>query len=148
MIADTIITTYIVKYAEVEVCEDLYDEGEGNYVNSWEIQELNGREYEDIRDLLDDIAEYSDIFTSDMDDYVYIDGRIDTDATVDVDNNIPNAAQIQMWRNGEEKLYVAHLCCGISVKETKYSYSNRRFRESTKHELTEDEAMGVGIPLA
>ena len=146
MIEDAIITTYIVEYAEVEVCEDLYDEGEGEYVNSWEIRELRGREYEVIQDLLDDIAEYSYIFTSDKDDYVYIDGRIDTDATVDAHNNIPNDAQIQMWRNGEEKLYVAHLCCGISVKETKYS--DCRLRGFTEHELAEDEAIAFGIPLA
>lgn len=125
-----------IKYAEVEVCEDSYEEGELNYVNSWDIDSLKHQEFDDINSLIEAIADASYIFTADKGDYVYIDGRIDTDATVNSDNELPSDEEYAAWRRGELMLYNAHLMVGLEMVPNGYT-----------HDMTEEEAEAFGLYL-
>lgn len=125
-----------VDYAEVEVYEDSYEEGEGAYVNSWDIDALKGMTFDTAEDLVKAIAKNSWVFSEDLADYVYIDGRIDTDATVDVNNETPSDADFVAWRKGELMLYNAHLLCGVTMVPT-----------GTEHEMTPEEAEAFGLSV-
>ena len=113
---------YKVKRAIVEVCEDSYTEGEGEFCNEWHESLLEGNEYDTIEDLFKGIEEETYLFSSNPADYVYMEdeGRIDTDATVTADNDKPSGADFQMWRNGDIMLYNAHLMCWVEVIDTTY----------------------------
>ena len=109
-----------VQFAEVEVYQDVYDQGEKDYVNSWSIDEIKGMTFKTAADLVQAINYYSGIFSDKIEDYVYIDGRIDTDAFVNEDNDEPTPAEIQIWRNGELMLYNAHLLVGLCLVPENY----------------------------
>ena len=69
-----------VKYASVELDEDSYEEGEGDYITEWELMDIAGCEYMNAQDLIDDINGMEDCFSSKVSDYVYMD-----DSTIPVD---------------------------------------------------------------
>lgn len=138
-------TTFTIDYAEVEVCEDSYDKGEGDYVNSWSIPGLSGKEYDSLQELVSAIHEADYVFSNNIENYTYIDHRIDTDAEVDVDNCEPSEADYQMWRNGDLMLYVAHLCVGVTVNE--YRYINCKLDEEITRELTEEDVEDTGMNI-
>lgn len=138
-------TTFTINYADVEVCEDTYDGGEGDYVNRWSVPGLRGKEYDSLQELVSAIHDADDIFSDSLVDYQYIDGRIDTDAEVDVDNYEPSEADYQMWRNGDLMLYVAHLCVGVTVNE--YRYINGELDDEVTRELTEEDVEDTGMDI-
>lgn len=123
-----------IKYAEVEIDEDSWEEGELDYVTRYSIDSLEGQEFEDIDSLIKAIADESFIFTADKDDYVYIDGRIDTDATVNADTELPSEEEYEAWKQGKLMLYTAHLFCGLEMVPKGY-----------KHDMTEEEAESFGL---
>ena len=115
--------------AYVDVYEDDYEQGEGAHVNTWEA-DVRGT-YRSIQDLVNAISQYG--FSDNVSDYGYIDGRIFTDAMVDVDNDEPSAAQIEAWKRGEEQLYAARFDVTVNVGDV--------------HPMTEEEAESLGIGI-
>ena len=116
-------TTYRVTRAEVDVHEDSWEHGEGDYCNGWFEETLEGEEYDTIEELFKGIKSETYIFSADPRDYIFMEdeGRIDTDATVDVDNDLADATDLQMWKDGEIMLYNAHLFCYVEAVDTAYS---------------------------
>lgn len=130
---------YVIRidYADVEVYEDSYEDGEGEYVNSWSIDGLKGKTFSNVDELTAAINEASyDVFSANKSDYVYIDGRIDSDAEVDVDNYVPSEEQYAEWKAGEIMLYVARLSVGVSMIPVGYD-----------HEMTPEEAAAFGLEV-
>ena len=122
-----------VKYADVDIVVDDYEEGELDSVNRFSLG-IDGEVYNTIDDLLIAINYAMDVFTTNPSDYYYIDGRIDTDATVNKAYEEPTDEEYEMWKRGELELYNAHLCCAIRMVPT-----------GGEHDLTEEEAAAEGI---
>lgn len=122
-----------VKYADVETAVDDYEEGELDSVDRFSLG-IDGEVYNTIDDLLIAINYAMDVFTTNPSDYCYIDGRIDTDATVNENNEEPSEEEYEMWKRGELTLYNAHLFCAITMVPT-----------GLEHSLTEEEAAAEGI---
>ena len=118
--------------AYAEVYEDSYEQGEGDYVNTWDL-DVRGT-YKTFQELIDAIENQSYCFTSDPKNYVFLDGTIQTDAIVDEDNDEPNSRQLDAWKRGEYTLYVARLVLPVEVG-------------MASHEMTEDEAEMFGISI-
>ena len=126
-----------VDYAGVEVYEDSYGEGEGDYVNHWDIDTLKGKIFNNVDELVAAINEASyDVFSANKGDYVYFDGRIETDAEVDVDNDVPSEDQYAEWKAGDLMLYVARLTIKVTMVPTGYD-----------HEMTYEEAEAFGLEV-
>ena len=115
----------------VEVLEDGYETGEGEYVKEWTF-DISGT-YNNMQEVVDAIANEVGT-TNDVEDYVYIDGRIDTDMEQNAEGLRPTDAEYEAWRRGEETLYVAHISVYLNVG-------------AEIHEMTEDEAEAFGLPL-
>lgn len=113
----------------VDVYEDDYEKGEGAHVNTYEV-DVRGT-YGSIQELVSAISSYG--FSENTDDYGYIDGRIFSDAMVDVDNDEPSEQQIEAWKRGQETLYAARVDIPVSVGDI--------------HEMTEAEAEEFGIEI-
>ena len=146
MVADTVVKTYKIAGGEVEVCEDSYENGEGDYYDGWTFPSYE-YEYDDIEKLMEDISDISDVpFTSNPSDYVYIDGRIDTDAFVAEDYLTPTDADMELWRDGEMTLYNAHLFCHIVVVERAYT-AEGGFDDPVEHDMTIEDAEELGLDV-
>lgn len=73
----------------------------------------------------------------DLDDgaFSFYDGSLRFSVTVDVDNTVASEAQIEAWRKGEEKLWLADGCVPLRV-------INER-----PHEMTDEEAEALGLEV-
>lgn len=119
--------------AFVDITEDDYEHGASTQItNSWDF-DVRG-EYDTLQELVDAIANNSYVFSNNIADYYYLDGRLGTSATVDVDNDIPSDSQIEAWKRGEETLYIADLYLALEVG-------------GGSHEMTEDEAEAFGLSI-
>lgn len=124
----------IAKTMWIDIYEDSWEEGEGNHVNGW-TENISG-EYKSIDEV---IQEIKDTMYGLLDDYtiknfIYIDGRICTDVQVNNDNEEPSETEYDAWKKGEETLYIMRIDVPLKVV-------------SDIHDLTEDEAEELGIPL-
>lgn len=109
----------LVKWCTVDVHEDDYEEGEGDYVQSYDL-DLKGT-YDSIQALIRDISRQS-VFPDSIKDYVFFDangGEITSDVTVNNDNYEPSSKEVKAWERGELTLYSARLSCGIELVITK-----------------------------
>ena len=118
--------------AYVDIAVDDYEQGALNLVNSWDF-DVRG-EYDTLQELIDRIADESYIFSNNIADYYYMDGRIGTSAMVDADNSVPTDGQYEAWKRGEENLYIADLYLSLEVG-------------GGSHEMTEEEAEAFGLAL-
>lgn len=123
---------YVPSDCYVDVAVDSYEQGEGKQVNSWTFTIADS--FRTAQDLIDDIAESSFIFSNDINDYVFLDGSLQTDATVNADNDIPTQEELEAWKRGELELYVAHLWVRLDVG-------------ASTHMMTEDEAEAFGLSV-
>lgn len=123
---------YRIDYANVDIHVDSYTEGELEYIQTFDLP-ITGT-YDTMDDVLKAIENTYMGFTSDPKNYCYIDGRIDTDSLVDVNNYEADEDDIELWKKGELTLYNAHLMCGMSVI-------------SDEHELSENEAEELGFEI-
>ena len=121
---------YVDGKAVVDVYEDDYNEGEGDYVNGWDF-DIRGA-YDTIQQLVNKLAEYG--FSENPDDYVFLDGTIQSDAFQDADGMEPSDADIEAWKRGEIQLYNAHLVLPLGVG-------------SAIHQMTEEEAEAFGLSV-
>lgn len=118
--------------AYVEVYEDSYEQGEGEFSDSWEFR--IDTQFDNSQEMIDDISDSVGIFTKNLSDYVFLDGSLQTDATVNEFNEIPTDEEVEAWTRGEKKLYVAHLWVGLEVG-------------GGSHQMTDDEAEAFGFSL-
>lgn len=125
-------TIYVPSYCYVDVMVDSYEQGEGEQVNSWTFQVADG--FRTAQELIDDIAESSGIFSNDINDYVVLDSSLQTDATVNAENDIPTEEELEAWKRGELELYVAHLWVRLQVG-------------SATHDITDEEAEAFGLSV-
>ena len=116
--------------AYVEVDEDDYEQGEGAFVNGWDFE--IGTQFGTAQELIDDIFEREPIFFNDINNYVVLDGSLQTDVTVNEFNDIPTAEEVEAWKRGEIQLYVAHLWLNLEVG-------------MASHQMTEEEAEAFGF---
>jgi len=126
-----------VDYADVEVYEDSWDEGELDYVNSWDLNhELKHKTFNTVDELVEAVAKVSYCFSNNKSDYVYIDGRISTDATVNENNEEPDKEEYAAWKSGELMLYVARLTLKVTM-----------IPAGMDHEMTKEEAERFGLEV-
>lgn len=126
------LTIYVPSYCYVDVMVYSYEQGEGEQVNSWTFQVADG--FRTAQELIDDIAKSSGIFSNDINDYVVLDSSLQTNATVNAENDIPTEEELEAWKRGELELYVAHLWVRLQVG-------------SKTHDMTEDEAEAFGLSV-
>lgn len=117
--------------AYVDVSEDDYEQGVGNYVNQWDF-DVRG-EYASAQELVKAIANKSYVFSENIEDYYFLDGSLHTSATVDGYNYIPTEDQIEAWKRGEEMLYIADLYLPLEV--------------GSVHDMTDEEAETFGLEV-
>lgn len=117
---------------QVEIYEESYTEGEGDLVTTWDFP-LKGQ-YANAQELVNDIAESSGIFSNKLEDYVYLDGTLQTSALVSLENDEPTEEELAAWQNDEFELYSQNLILPVEVG-------------SGTHEMTEDEAKAFGISI-
>ena len=125
--------TFIVRYATVDVYEDIYDEGEGAYVNGWNMS-IKGNAYKSLTDIIKAVSIEDPIFSDDKQNWVYMDGRLLTDAEVNADNEEPDDDEYEQWGNGDLMLYVARLDIGIDVYDEAYELTEEEAEEEAEAE--------------
>ena len=117
---------YKITHCSTTVHEDSYKDGEGAFVNCWNIREvrptLELKDYNSIGELLAEVNEkylYEDktkikgfwgIF-DDPDRTEEI--RFDCDQQVDVDNQVADEEDIKLWKKNKKKLYAAHTVLSV-----------------------------------
>ena len=126
-----------VDYAEVDVHENSWEEGELDYVNSWDLNyELEDKTFDTVDELIKTVSDVTFCFPNDKNYYCYIDGRIDGDVTVNEDNEEPSNEELEAWKRGELMLYNAHLRIGVTMVPT-----------GMEHKMTEEEAENFGLQI-
>ena len=114
----------------VDVYEDSYESGQGNQVNSWDF-DVRG-EYDTFEELVAAIDKVL-YFGLTSNDYVFIDGSIQSSASVDVNNYPADDNDFELFKRGELNLYIADVWLPLDVGDT--------------HVMTEDDASSFGIDL-
>ena len=122
--------SYVVTIdADTTVYEDDYEEGEGSCVNSWENSKKVFKTTSDkiSTELSIALKEYIenelnlDYDANDMeslfDEYTE-DDHIWLSRFVDVDNDTPSKEQIELWKKGEEKLFVQSIGMNVKINGT------------------------------
>lgn len=108
---------FTLKSCNVEVHEDSYEDGEGAFVNAWDLKKYDGMRFNSLQEVIDLIANrgiYNKDYTKPENwmafEYDDKDGtlRLDTDVLVDVDNHPADDSDIERWKKGEVELYNAH----------------------------------------
>lgn len=108
---------FTLKSCNVEVHEDSYEDGEGAFVNAWDLKEYDGMRFNSLQEVIDLIANrgiYNKDYTKPENwmafEYDDKDGtlRLDTDVLVDVDSHPADDSDIERWKKGEVELYNAH----------------------------------------
>lgn len=108
---------FTLKSCNVEVHEDSYEDGEGAFVNSWDLNEYAGMRFNSLQEVIDLIANrgiYNKDYTKPENwmafEYDDKDGtlRLDTDVLVDVNTHPADDSDIEKWKKGEVELYNAH----------------------------------------
>ncbi len=126
----------LVKLADVQVSIDDFEKGETDFVNSWVLDSLTGKRFDTVQELVEEINKDFPIFSNNIDDYIFIDGRIDTDAFVNADNDEPTPCEIEAWKVGKITLYNAHLFINLAIVPDEY-----------EREFTEADAEKYGVSI-
>ena len=109
----------LVKWCFAEVFEDDYERGEHNYVNTWDMKDYVGT-YDSIEDLVDALSNWG--FSDKVKDYGFFednDGEILSDILTNDEGYKASKHEIEQWENGEIKLYVSRLSCGVELITTR-----------------------------
>lgn len=114
----------------VTMHEDSYENGEGKFVNEWDI-DIRGT-YSSMQDFIKAVQKYEDV-PSDPDNWGIFDGRLITNFLADSDSISANDREIEAWKRGEETLYLVDV--NIPVKLI------------TTRELTDDDADMLGVSV-
>ena len=122
-----------VSSADVEICEESYEEGVMDYVNSFSLP-IVGEEFDTIEALLYAINDAMGVFSTNIEDYGFFEGNLCTDATVNDDNYQPTGTELIEWSAGKRILYNAYLSCKLTMVPT-----------AGTHTMTDEEAEAFGI---
>lgn len=122
----------VTKKGYVECYESDYDEGEGNYVTTWDF-DVRG-EYDTAQDLIKAIVKCTGLFDFGIEEFGFIDGAISTTDLVDGESMLADKKQIELWKKGELKLYDAVMYLPLECV-------------MDKHAMTEDEAEEFGFSM-
>lgn len=87
----------------VEVTLDDYEKGALDYVNGWDFS-LGKRMFSSVQELLDELNRRAYLNVTEV---YFMDGSIRFSVMVDNDNTPPSDSQVEAWKRGEEKLYIA-----------------------------------------
>lgn len=87
----------------VEVILDDYEKGALDYVNGWDFS-LGKPYFNSVQELLDELNRCSGLNVTEV---YFWDGTIRFSVMVDNDNTPPSDSQVEAWKRGEEKLYIA-----------------------------------------
>lgn len=122
---------YIRGKVQVEVTLDDYEKGALDYVNSWDFS-LEKNYFSSVQELVDEINRCSCL---DVTEVYFMDGTIRFSVMVDNDNIPPSASQVEAWKRGEEKLYIAD---GIMCAE---------YIPAAPSEMTDAQARDFGLAV-
>lgn len=118
----------------IDTEEDDYEHGclPGKFGVSWDF-DCRGT-YDNVGELKDAVrkATYWSL-TDDM--FFFYDGALRFSITVDVDNNEPSESQLERWRRGEERMWLADGCVSVWVVP------------DGMHEMTDEEAKAFGLEV-
>ena len=115
----------------VDVFKDSYENGQGSYVSSWEF-DVRG-EYDTFEELVSAIDNVL-YFGLTSNDYVFVNGSIESTASVDANHYPADDNDFELFKRGELDLYIADVYLAVNVGDT--------------HVMTYDEAASFGINLA
>lgn len=120
-----------VKYASVDIYEDSYEQGELDYIQSYDVS-LKGM-YRSLNDLLYELGTCG--FSNKVQDYyLNIDtGELWISSLQNGDGEEPSNIEMQLFKEGKINLYAAHLNVGISIV--------------SEHDITETEAKELGLTI-
>lgn len=116
-----------VKYAVVDVHEDSYEDGEGKYVQSYDVDGVNGRTFDSIKSLISAIdrmmclpgpdKDKSKLFSLMEEDDGSV--RLVTDVMQNDDGEYPSSIEIEDWKTGDLTLYSAFVDVKVEMFETR-----------------------------
>ena len=122
----------VTKKGVVECYEDDYENGEGDFANSWDF-DVRG-EYDSAEDLIKAIVKETYLFDFKVDEFGFMDGAIQTSDLVDEESIKADKHDIELWKKGEKTLYSANMTLPLECV-------------SDKHEMTDDEAEEFGFSM-
>jgi hypothetical protein len=120
----------VSKKGTVDCYVDDYENGEGDFVNSWDF-DVRG-EYDSAEDLIKAIVKETYLFDFKVNEFVFEGGSITTSDLVDEENVQADKKDIELWKKGEKTLYSANMWLPL---ECVYD----------KHRMTDDEASHFGF---
>lgn len=105
----------IAKRADVDIHVDDYNEGEGEYIQSFNLR-LKG-EYNSIDSLIKDICDEFGERECNLGNFVFYEEQsaIGTNFLVNDDNWVADEMEIEAWKNGSETLYIADVYVPVQV---------------------------------
>lgn len=105
----------IAKRADVDIHVDDYNEGEGEYIQSFNLR-LKG-EYNSIDSLIKDICDEFGERECNLGNFVFYEEQsaIGTNFLVNDDNWVADEMEIEAWKNGRETLYIADVYVPVQV---------------------------------
>ena len=122
----------VTKKGTVDCYEDDYENGEGDFVNSWDF-DVRG-EYDSAEDLIKAIVKETYLFDFKVDEFIFTDGAIQTSDLVDEESIKADKHDIELWKKGEKTLYSANMWLPLECV-------------SDKHKMTDDEAEEFGFGM-
>ena len=120
----------VTKKGTVDCYEDDYENGEGDFVNSWDF-DVRG-EYDSAEDLIKAIVKATYLFDFKVNEFTFEGGSITTSDLVDEESIKADKHDIELWKKGEKTLYSANMWLPL---ECIYD----------KHRMTDDEASHFGF---
>lgn len=131
---------YKILNCSTTVHEDSYKDGEGEFVNSWNIREVSPvlelTDYNTVKELLEKLNDKYLYHRGKKDEgvknwFIFEDPdlakkdeiRFDTDQLVNVDNQEASDYEVEAWKKDEKDLYSAHTVLyvkAIMVEDVKY----------------------------
>lgn len=114
----------------VDITEDDYEQGALDFVNQWDF-DVRGT-YDTLDELLSALNRELP-WKVDADNVSFYDGYLRTEAMVDNDNYQADDSDIESWKRGETKLYIADAYVPILVGDV--------------HTMTDKEAEEFGITV-
>ena len=122
-------TEYTIKYGYVDVTEDDYEKGEGDFVKNYTISDtgLANTTYSTLTELIANVAKHA-IYDDRYKDpkmwqafaYEETKGilRIDTNVTTDKQDMPADDHDIELWKDGKLKLYNSHYAISVRCSYT------------------------------
>ena len=122
--------------AYIEMYEADFDNGEGNLVQEYELGGYSAR-CKNAQEVIDVIRKQSSgVWSKDIEDYYFINGRLETDRLTTEEGWTPTKEQENLWRKGKLMLYDTRLVVDLLVVP-----------DDQGHEMTDEEADEYGFNI-